>query len=112
MARDKKTRRSTHPHKQNAHDGGDGKVKTPRSVASSPNTRTAHALATRPTVAIIGAGRLGSALAIALGECGYNVAALVSRRAAHAKRAARATNSQTLALGASQLNLISATDLL
>lgn len=41
------------------------------------------------TVSIIGAGRLGTALALALSSRGYSIEALVSRRLAHARRAAR-----------------------
>ena len=67
----------------------------------------------RTTVAIVGAGRLGSALALALDSCGYAVAALVSRRRARARRAARRlTNSRPLALSAAELDRLPDTDLL
>ncbi len=42
-----------------------------------------------PTIGIIGAGRLGTALACALAARGYTIAALVARRLSSAKRAAR-----------------------
>lgn len=42
----------------------------------------------KPEVSIIGTGRLGSALAIALAEEGYAIGALVARRRARARRAA------------------------
>lgn len=42
----------------------------------------------KPSVSIIGSGRLGRALAIALVESGYSVRALVARRAAGAEKAA------------------------
>lgn len=46
----------------------------------------------RKTVNIIGAGRLGTALARALSSRGYSVQALVARSLAHARRAARLAN--------------------
>ncbi|MGI9105483.1 MAG: Rossmann-like and DUF2520 domain-containing protein [Pyrinomonadaceae bacterium] len=88
-------------------------VKPPRvPVAASPfATATTTAPAQRLTVAIIGAGRLGSAFAVALGASGYRIVALVSRRAAHARASARALDSPPLALAATQLNLIPDADL-
>lgn len=50
----------------------------------------------QPTIGIIGAGRLGTALACALAARGYTVAALVSRRASSAKRAARLIHAGTV----------------
>lgn len=58
------------------------------------------------SVAVVGAGRLGSALALALGRNGYRVVALVARRAARARLAARALSPRPLALDATQLDLI------
>lgn len=55
------------------------------------------------TVSIIGAGRLGTALALALTECGYHVEALVARRKSHAVRAARLIGTEPLALSAREL---------
>ena len=63
-------------------------------------------------MAVVGAGRLGSALALALNESGYEIVALVARRAQHARRAARALSPPPLALGAAQLDSLPATDLL
>ncbi|HJQ32429.1 MAG TPA: DUF2520 domain-containing protein [Pyrinomonadaceae bacterium] len=63
-----------------------------RSVSPSPRS-----------VAIVGAGRLGTALARALALCGYEVRALVSRRAAGARRAAKRAGVEALALGANEL---------
>jgi predicted short-subunit dehydrogenase-like oxidoreductase (DUF2520 family) len=54
-------------------------------------------------VVVVGAGRLGTALARALGASGYVVRALVSRTAAHARRAAARAGVESLALGAEQL---------
>jgi predicted short-subunit dehydrogenase-like oxidoreductase (DUF2520 family) len=55
------------------------------------------------SVAVIGAGRLGTALARSLGACGYDVRSLVSRSAAHARRAAAGAGVKSLALGFNQL---------
>jgi predicted short-subunit dehydrogenase-like oxidoreductase (DUF2520 family) len=65
-----------------------------------------------PTVAVVGAGRLGTALARALAECGYEVAALVCRRASSARRAARVVGTNAPALSAAQLSHIPRADLL
>lgn len=67
----------------------------------------------RPTtVAIVGAGRLGSALALALDSCGYEITALVSRRRARARRAAgRLAHSRPLALSALELDRLPDSDL-
>ncbi|HEX8130391.1 MAG TPA: DUF2520 domain-containing protein [Pyrinomonadaceae bacterium] len=74
------------------------------------NSRAASSAAVRPgsselpRVAVIGAGRLGSALALALNGRGYRVVALVARRVAHARRAARFLSPRPLALAATQLD--------
>jgi predicted short-subunit dehydrogenase-like oxidoreductase (DUF2520 family) len=81
-----------------------------QSRASVPVSRTASPKQT--SVAIIGAGRLGSALALALSQNGYRIAVLVARRAQRARLAARAITPEPLALGATQLNLLPDTDLL
>jgi predicted short-subunit dehydrogenase-like oxidoreductase (DUF2520 family) len=60
------------------------------SRAASPSSRSA---------VIVGAGRLGTALARALFGCGYEVRALVSRRASRARRAAKLAGVGALALG-------------
>ncbi|MBA3323511.1 MAG: NAD(P)-binding domain-containing protein, partial [Pyrinomonadaceae bacterium] len=65
------------------------------------------------SVAIIGAGRLGGALAVALDAAGYHLNALVAHRLAHAKQAARGcSNSRPLALSSSQLDQLPESDLL
>ena len=55
---------------------------------------------------------MGTALARALLGCGYEVRALVSRRAAHARRAAKRACVEALALGAEELERLPAAGLL
>ncbi|HVF50350.1 MAG TPA: DUF2520 domain-containing protein [Pyrinomonadaceae bacterium] len=55
-------------------------------------------------VAVVGAGRLGTALGRALAACGYEVAAVVARRARHAARAASLVGGRTQGLSAAQLS--------
>jgi predicted short-subunit dehydrogenase-like oxidoreductase (DUF2520 family) len=72
----------------------------------------------KPTVAVIGAGRLGQAFAIALQSAGYPVIALVARHPEKAEKAARIigkrrskTNPTPLAFGAKDLAKLPDTDL-
>src|SRR5882724_381990 len=67
----------------------------------------------KPTISIIGAGRLGTALATALASKGYPIHALAASRAAHARKATALAGlpSQTLALGADQLEQLPPNDL-
>src|SRR6266851_3991153 len=67
----------------------------------------------KPTISIIGAGRLGTALALALATRGYQIRALAARRAAHARKAISLAGlpSQTLALSADQLEQLPPSDL-
>ncbi|HEV7799104.1 MAG TPA: Rossmann-like and DUF2520 domain-containing protein [Pyrinomonadaceae bacterium] len=69
----------------------------------------------KPTVSIIGAGRLGQALAIALQSSGYSILALVARRRQKAEKAAALlakTKPRPLALAANQLTELPETDLI
>lgn len=66
----------------------------------------------KPTVAVVGAGRVGTALALALERCGYSIVALVSRTPAHARRAAGLLASRPVALGAGELELLPPSDIL
>lgn len=50
----------------------------------------------KPSVAIVGPGRLGFALALGLRASGYPILAFVSRRAEHARKAARLFNGSQL----------------
>jgi len=67
----------------------------------------------KPTISIIGAGRLGTALALALASKGYPIRALAARRAAHARKSIALSGlpKQTLALGADQLEQLPPSDL-
>src|SRR5678815_1748660 len=58
----------------------------------------------RPTISVIGAGRLGAALARALSRSGYEVEAVVSRSGARAKKAAAMLGRSTQPLSARQLD--------
>ena len=66
----------------------------------------------QPTISIIGAGRLGTALALALSRRGYTVEAIMSRRLAHARRAAASIAAHTRALSATQLASLPPSELL
>ncbi|MGH9883295.1 MAG: NAD(P)-binding domain-containing protein, partial [Pyrinomonadaceae bacterium] len=66
----------------------------------------------KPTVSIVGAGRLGTALALGLAECGYKILAMVSRRVVRARTAAALINSDTLSLNSKQLRELPASDLI
>jgi predicted short-subunit dehydrogenase-like oxidoreductase (DUF2520 family) len=69
----------------------------------------------KPSVAIIGPGRLGFALAVALRKSAYPILAFVSRRVEHARKAARLFNeTEKLArpLGIDQLAQLPPTDLI
>jgi predicted short-subunit dehydrogenase-like oxidoreductase (DUF2520 family) len=59
---------------------------------------------TKATVSIIGAGRLGTALAMALTEAGYQILGLVAKRINSAEAAAEKVGSSPLALSADELH--------
>jgi predicted short-subunit dehydrogenase-like oxidoreductase (DUF2520 family) len=101
--------RKTKPREANARDKSLRRAKVSRPASAAP----ARAASSRqPAVAVIGAGRLGSALALALSRSGYQVVALVARHAARARVAARALSPRPLALDAAQLDLIPDADLI
>jgi predicted short-subunit dehydrogenase-like oxidoreductase (DUF2520 family) len=60
----------------------------------------------KPSVSIVGSGRLGTALAIALSSSGYPIQAVVARRLTTARKAAALVSRHTLALKASELDLL------
>lgn len=66
----------------------------------------------KPTVSIVGSGRLGTALGRALAAEGYQVEAVVARSAAHARRAGKFLKLAALGLSARQLNLLPASQII
>lgn len=87
-------------------------MKTPLEPSSKRATRAPQRDAKRkPTIAIIGAGRVGTWLALALSARGYPIAALVARRAISARRAARLIRSASTSRAAQTLKTLTATQL-
>jgi predicted short-subunit dehydrogenase-like oxidoreductase (DUF2520 family) len=76
------------------------------SIASNSLVASNSPVASKPSVAIVGAGRLGTALAIALEQRGYRITTLVSRTRSHAQRAARLLHARPHALAAAALDQI------
>ncbi len=74
--------------------------------------KAAHSAKLKPSISIIGSGRLGTALALALSSSGYSIQAVVARRATSARKAARLIGRPTVALKASELNLLPASTLI
>jgi predicted short-subunit dehydrogenase-like oxidoreductase (DUF2520 family) len=66
----------------------------------------------KPTVSIIGAGRLGKALAVALEKRNYKILALVSRRHGNAVKASQVLLNKPVALAAARLAELPASDLI
>jgi predicted short-subunit dehydrogenase-like oxidoreductase (DUF2520 family) len=64
------------------------------------------------TISIIGAGRLGTALARALASRGYKIEAVVARTLRHARLAAEAVGTRPLALTSAQLDRLPSSDIL
>lgn len=62
----------------------------------------------RPTISIVGSGRLGTALARALFLSGYEIEAVVARRTARARRAAALLGRKTQPLAATDLHTLPA----
>jgi predicted short-subunit dehydrogenase-like oxidoreductase (DUF2520 family) len=87
-----------------------------RTTTRAATTGDARALGASPTratsVAVVGAGRLGTALATALASCGYDVRALVSRREASARRAAVLAGVKAVALTFERLGELPPSELL
>ena len=66
----------------------------------------------KPTVSIVGSGRLGTALAKALSEAHYEIEALVARQIAHARRAAALLGSPKIALSEKELSTLPASKII
>lgn len=80
--------------------------------SAQPRRSQASAAQRQTTVSIIGAGRLGTALALALAQCGYTIEAVVARHASSARRAAKISGAHPLALTAQQMGQLPASHLL
>lgn len=70
------------------------------------------AMERKTSVAVIGAGRLGVALALALATRGYRIEAVVARSLSHARRAAKLLDRQTQALSSTQLDKLAPADII
>ena len=68
------------------------------------NGRPRRSRRDRAHIAIIGAGRLGTALGRALGGAGYKIEVVVARRLARARNAARLLDSDVLSLKSTQVD--------
>jgi predicted short-subunit dehydrogenase-like oxidoreductase (DUF2520 family) len=64
----------------------------------------------KPEVSIIGSGRLGTALAVALARRGYSIRSLVARRPQKAQQAARLLDAEVQVLAAKQLRSLLTAD--
>lgn len=83
-----------------------GKSGTKPSRAQLPSTRREP----KPVVAVIGAGRLGTALGQALNNAGYRVEIVVTRRRTSAQRAAKLIGKNTAGLSVQQLSRLSSSE--
>lgn len=64
------------------------------------------------TISLVGAGRLGTALALSLARRGHRVQAVVARRLSHARRAAGLVSKDTQAISITRLDELPPSDLL
>ena len=63
-----------------------------------------------PDISIIGAGRLGTALAVALARKGYSIRSLVARNSRHARQTASLLDAEVQVLAAEKLHLLDPAD--
>jgi predicted short-subunit dehydrogenase-like oxidoreductase (DUF2520 family) len=73
---------------------------------------TARKRKQKPEIAIIGSGRLGTTLGVALLHRGYPVRALVARRVRNARKAARLLDDNVQVLAAKELHLLRPTEVI
>lgn len=66
----------------------------------------------KTSIAIVGAGRMGTALGLALSSRGYLIEAIVARRKATARRAAKFIGTRPLVLTSAQIEDLPSTDIL
>jgi len=83
----------------------------PKKSKRDPVARPREPARALRTVAIIGAGRLGTVLGRALMKAGYEIKVAVARRPAHAQRAARAIGPKVIPLAAKDLRQITSEQL-
>lgn len=83
-----------------------------RARAAAQTAHERQSTQRKPTVSIIGAGRLGTALALSLAGCGYTIEAVVARHRRHAQRAADLSGTRPLVLSATRLAQLPLSDLL
>ncbi len=76
-----------------------------------PDTKRKQKPLVSTTVSIIGAGRLGTTLAVALASKSYSIRSLVARRAASARKAAGLLDGDTQVLAAKNLRSLRSADL-
>lgn len=74
--------------------------------------RSVGKIRNKPTVSIVGAGRLGTALARALAHNGYTIEAVVARRKVSARGAASIVGTRPLALSSAELDRLPSSDIL
>lgn len=79
---------------------------------ASDSDRRQKSSARKPTVSIVGAGRLGTALARALFMRGYTIEAVVCQTLPHAARAAKLTGARPRFLASTQLDELPSSDIL
>jgi predicted short-subunit dehydrogenase-like oxidoreductase (DUF2520 family) len=73
-------------------------------------SQTKSSRGSKPTVSVVGSGRLGTALAIALESSAYSILALVAQHPAQARKATALLGRPTLALGANQIDKLPHSD--
>ena len=85
-----------------------------RTTAGQKRAREARPSHNQPitTISLVGAGRLGTALALSLARRGYRIESVVARRLSHARRAAQLVGGDTQALSATRLDSLPLSDLL
>src|SRR5258708_43474 len=87
--------------------------KSPKSRRKTPGTPSGKAPTRKPerSASIIGAGRMGTALALALKAAGYQIEIVVTKRASHARQAAKTIGGGSVGLTSQQLNRLNANQL-
>ncbi|MDT4955289.1 MAG: hypothetical protein QOJ02_3427 [Acidobacteriota bacterium] len=81
-------------------------------IKSAAKNRVSGARKRKPTISIIGAGRMGTALALALASRGYPIEAVAARRKSHARACAEMIGTQPLILSSAQLGQLPSSDIL